>query len=162
MPHEFKLRRMVEFAETDMAGIMHFSNYFRFMEATEHAFFRQLGATVHEDSQGAMRGWARVQAECRYVAPLRYQDLVEVQLLVREKKPKTIGYDFVFRKVDEGADDAGGPPAAVGSVTTVHVERAAGATSIRSIPVPADIAARIEVAPADVLDAARRTSQEGS
>ena len=30
MAYEFKLTRMVEFAETDVAGIMHFSNFFRF------------------------------------------------------------------------------------------------------------------------------------
>ena len=43
MPYEFKHIRRVEFAETDMAGIVHFSNFFRMMEATEHAFFRSLG-----------------------------------------------------------------------------------------------------------------------
>ena len=40
---EFKLTRRIEFAETDMAGIVHFANFFRMMEATEHAFFRSLG-----------------------------------------------------------------------------------------------------------------------
>ena len=112
MPYEYKLRRMVEFAETDMAGIMHFSNYFRFMEATEHAFFRSLGASVHRHAPDAMRGWARVHAECRYAEPLRYEDLVEVHLLVRERKSKVIRYDFVFRKADEttGAPVAGDLP----------------------------------------------------
>ena len=37
-------KRRVEFAETDMAGQVHFSNFFRYMEAAEHAFFRSLGA----------------------------------------------------------------------------------------------------------------------
>ena len=31
----FTLKRTVQFAETDMAGVMHFSNYFRIMEETE-------------------------------------------------------------------------------------------------------------------------------
>ena len=43
MACEFKLTRQVEFSETDMAGIMHFSNFFRFMEAAEHAFFSVFG-----------------------------------------------------------------------------------------------------------------------
>ena len=43
MAHAFTMQRRVEFAETDMAGILHFSNYFRFMESVEHAFFRSLG-----------------------------------------------------------------------------------------------------------------------
>ena len=43
MPYEFEVTRHVEFSETDMAGVMHFSNFFRFMEAAEHGFFRSLG-----------------------------------------------------------------------------------------------------------------------
>ncbi len=39
MAYEFKLTRQIDFAETDMAGIMHFSNFFRFMEAAETRIF---------------------------------------------------------------------------------------------------------------------------
>ena len=46
MPYEFKLTRRVEFAETDMAGIVHFANFFRMMEAAEHAFFRSVGFSI--------------------------------------------------------------------------------------------------------------------
>ena len=53
MPYEFKMTRLVEFAETDMAGIMHFANYFRYMEVVEHAFFRSLGLSVHQSSTPA-------------------------------------------------------------------------------------------------------------
>ena len=38
--------RTVEFSETDMAGIVHYSNFFRYMESAEHAFFRALGFSV--------------------------------------------------------------------------------------------------------------------
>ena len=74
MPYEFKMKRHVEFAETDMAGIMHFANYFRYMEVVEHAFFRSLGLSVHQSSVEGMNGFARVHASCDYHAPLRYQD----------------------------------------------------------------------------------------
>ena len=43
MAYEFRIVQEVEFYHTDMAGIMHYSNFFRFMEAAEHAFFRSLG-----------------------------------------------------------------------------------------------------------------------
>ena len=50
MAHRFVMRDIVQFSETDMAGIVHFSNFFRFMERTEHAFFRSLGLAtrLHE------------------------------------------------------------------------------------------------------------------
>ena len=153
MPYEFKMTRMVEFADTDMAGIMHFSNYFRFMEATEHAFFRSLDLSVHSPpaaaggDRQAMQGWARVHAACRYAAPLRYQDTVEVHLVVREKKPRAISYDFVFRNTTDPAR-----PAAVGEVTAVYVERSGDAGAMRSADMPADVTERVQVAPADLLD----------
>ena len=46
MPYEQRIRRRVEFSETDMAGIVHYSNFFRYMEAAEHEFFRALGFSV--------------------------------------------------------------------------------------------------------------------
>ena len=49
MAYEFKAIRRVEFAETDMAGIVHYSNFFRYMETAEHGFFRSLGLSVVMD-----------------------------------------------------------------------------------------------------------------
>ena len=46
MPTEFSIPRRVQFSETDMAGIAHFSNFFRMMEEVEHAFFRSVGLSV--------------------------------------------------------------------------------------------------------------------
>jgi len=46
MAYEFKAVRRVEFSDTDTAGIMHYSNYFRFMETAEHGFFRSLGLSI--------------------------------------------------------------------------------------------------------------------
>ena len=49
MSYEFKVVRRVEFADTDMAGIVHYSNFFRYMEMAEHGFFRALGHSVVMD-----------------------------------------------------------------------------------------------------------------
>ena len=151
MAYEHTLRRRVEFSETDMAGIMHFSNYFRFMEATEHDFFRTLGVSVHSNAhETVMRGWARVHAECSYARPLRYEDVVEVQLLVREMKPRAITYAFDFHLLDD-AGDRTSPPVARGAVTVVCVERQPGEGTMRSVDMPQTIAAAVEPAPAELF-----------
>ena len=62
MPYEFIFSRRVEFAETDMAGIVHFANFYRMMENAEHAFFRSLGFSVHDEFDGQTIGWPRVSA----------------------------------------------------------------------------------------------------
>ncbi|MFO0803044.1 MAG: hypothetical protein U0791_07980 [Gemmataceae bacterium] len=36
----------VDFGDTDMAGIMHFANFFRFMESAEIDFLHSVGLTV--------------------------------------------------------------------------------------------------------------------
>src|SRR5690242_15056891 len=102
-PHvawEYTIVRDVEFSHTDMAGIMHFSNFFRFMEAAEHGFFRSLGFSIHTTEPEPL-GWPRVHASCDFRMPLRFEDSVEIRLLVREKREKSLVYSFIFRKLNE-------------------------------------------------------------
>ena len=145
MAHEFTHRRRVEFVETDLAGIMHFSNFFRFMEGTEHAFFRSLGISAHEDDGQGMRGLARVQATCDYKRPLRYQDEVEMHLVVREKTRTTLGYELTFHRLYETGQRV--ETAAVGSMRVVCVRRAPGEERIHAAPLPEEVNERIEAAP---------------
>ena len=146
MPYEFKAVRRVEFSETDMAGIVHYSNFFRYMETAEHGFFRSLGFSVVMDHFEPPVGWPRVRAECDYLQPLRFEDEVEIHMLVREKKPKSMSYVFRFRNLNAN------PPVEVarGSLTVVCVTRGDDG-GMKAAPIPKEVADRIEVAPADLL-----------
>lgn len=145
MASTFRDRRRIEFYETDMAGIVHFSNFFRFMESAEHAFFRSLGLSLHRDDGAGMSGWARVQASCQYRAPLRYMDEVEIELSVRAKKRSSLAYDFVFRRVADR--DGPTPPEEVahGSLEVVHVTSAGGGR-MKASAMPAEVARHVEIA----------------
>src|SRR5205823_15111711 len=85
MPYEFKMIHRVEFADTDMAGIIHFASYFRYMEVTEHAFFRSLGLSINTRTPELDVGWPRVHVSCDFTRPLRFEDEVEVHRRVRER-----------------------------------------------------------------------------
>jgi YbgC/YbaW family acyl-CoA thioester hydrolase len=135
----------VEFSETDMAGIVHYSNFFRYMEAAEHAFFRSLGFSVVTASTDPAVGWPRVHAHCDYHAPLRFEDEYEVHLLVTEKKSKALSYQFRFRKVGDGLNEV-----ARGQLTVVCVTHNADG-SMTAAHIPSEIADKIEVAPAVAL-----------
>lgn len=141
MAYEFTMTRRVEFAETDMAGLVHFAGYFRYMEETEHAFVRSLGFSIVMAKRFKV-GWPRVHASCDYTVPLHFEDEVEIRLRVKEKKEKSITYEFTFRRVK--------PMPAVevarGTVTTVCVSRDEAGT-MRSVPIPEPFARLIEVAP---------------
>src|SRR3982750_3290905 len=101
MAYEFKANRRVEFSDTDMAGIMHFSNFFRFMETAEHGFYRSLGFSVAMEKSLGL-GWPRVKAECEYKSPLRFEDVVEIHLLVRRVGSRSLTFDFHFSKMENG------------------------------------------------------------
>ena len=70
----FVMQRRVEFMDTDMAGIVHFTAFFRYMETAEHAFLRSLGLSVHDRSGHPVVGWPRVRADCSYKAPAAFED----------------------------------------------------------------------------------------
>jgi len=145
MPYEFKLTRLVDFAETDMAGIVHYANFFHYMEAAEHRFFRSLGFSIWTQHVDPPVGWPRVHVECDYKTPLRFEDEIEVHLLVAEKKAKSLTYHFRIRKLNAS------PPVEVarGKVTTVCVTQQHG--KLTAAAIPKVIADKIEVAPAEML-----------
>jgi len=142
MAYEFKLTRQIDFAETDTAGIMHFSNFFRFMEAAETAFFRSLGLSIYPHDSRTV-GWPRVHADCDFKQPLRFEDLVEIHLLVRAKGEKSLTYTFIFRKLNELPVRE----VARGSVVAACVSRDKEAGKMISVPIPPAIGNLIEVAP---------------
>ena len=146
MACEFKITRRVEFSETDMAGIVHYANFFRYMEATESAFFRSLGFSLMTRQVSPPVGWPRVHAECDYSQPLYFEDEIEIHLLVVEKRAKVLAYEFRFRKLNSN------PPVEVarGKLTVVCVTRDAHG-KMNATPIPKAIADQIEVAPKELL-----------
>ncbi len=149
MPHEFTLSHRVEFSETDMAGIVHFANYYRMMENAEHAFFRSLGFTVHGHETGTTIGWPRVNAACEFFKPLRFEEVVEIHLLVADVRARSIRYAFRFWKNEDGQRIE----IARGTVTAVcaTVNKATG--KLGATEIPEAIRASVTPAPAEMLAA---------
>jgi acyl-CoA thioester hydrolase len=91
----FVTTRRVEFVDTDMAGIVHFSNFFRFMEQAEAEFFRSHGhslAAVSGDGTGV--GWPRVAASASFKAPAFHEDVLEIRVYVRRRGLKSLTLFF--------------------------------------------------------------------
>lgn len=129
MPAEFTTTRRIEFAETDMAGIVHFANYFRIMEETEHAFFRSLGLSVAMKHDGAEIGWPRVSVSCDFTGPVRFEDELELKLRVIRVGDRSLNYEVEFL--------LGGRRVALGKTTSVCCVLENGA--MKSIPIPPPI-----------------------
>lgn len=92
---EFKTQRRVEFADTDMAGIVHFSRYFVYCESAEHALLRHLlGSEAHFHHEGHEIGWPRARATCNFVSPARLGDVLDIRVLIRRKGKRSLTYGF--------------------------------------------------------------------
>ncbi len=131
--HEFKTRREVEFADTDLGGIVHFSRYFVVMETAEHQFLDALGTSVHTVVDGKTMGWPRVKVSCEYEGPAGYGDTLDITVRVLRKGASSMTYEIEF-EID-------GRRVAHGESTSVYCELG---PNMRSVPIPDALAARIE------------------
>ncbi|MES2706771.1 MAG: thioesterase family protein [Verrucomicrobiota bacterium] len=151
-------RRRVNFAETDLAGIAHFSNFFRWMEETEHSFYRSLGLTVHSIDTGitdGQTGWPRLKASAEYRLPLYFEEEFEVELLVAEMRSKAIRYDLRFWKNPD--DSAKRRIAARGELVVVAVRPDAQTREMRATAIPNSFRERITAAPPELLTSTPNT-----
>jgi len=130
----FRTTRIVEFGDTDMAGIVHFAQFFHYMEAAEHAFLRSLGISVVMDWEGVPLGLPRVSASCDYLRPVRFADEIEIRVLVRRLGRSSVTYAFDVLKGEE--------PVARGQITAVFCRHVPGQT-LEAIEMPAPIRAKL-------------------
>lgn len=91
----FAARYRVHWSETDAAGIMHFSNFFRVIERCEEDLLASLGLMDRIVGHGIPPiAFPRVHAECRYQAPLRLADTYRVEVTRIEIGRTSIAYRF--------------------------------------------------------------------
>lgn len=140
--YSHEIQRRVEFSDTDMAGIVHFSRLIVFMENAEHAFIEALGvgASVTMEHEGREIGWPRVSVQCDFVSPARFHDTVQILCVALRKGHSSMTYGFEFsvgdRLVGRGR---------MSSVCCVMSE-----SGPRPIPIPEFIDEAIDEAPPEV------------
>ena len=147
MPYEHTSTRRVEFSETDMAGLVHFSNFFKYMETAERDFFEAAGVDLIRTQPGELVGWPRARAECKFSAPLRFGDTIDIHLAVKSVKDRAIDYQFrIFRRNEDGSRTHAGK----GHMTTILAKLDEGG-ELQSTELSDDLRKRISEAPAEVL-----------
>lgn len=129
-------RRRVEFRDTDAAGIVHFSAFFVWMESAEHELLRAAGIPVVErGSDGIDASWPRVSASCDYSGAVRFGDELDVSVQVEAVGRTSVTYGFSFRHT--------AAEVARGRLVAVRCRMHPGGKP-EPVPVPAEIAARLE------------------
>jgi acyl-CoA thioester hydrolase len=101
----------VAFGDTDCSGWLHFPKIFRHVEEAEHAFLRERGIPIISRGEG---GWPRVHVSCDFKSPLRFDDVIEVQLGIERIGAASV--NWVFEVLKDGV------VCAFGKMTTVRVD----------------------------------------
>jgi YbgC/YbaW family acyl-CoA thioester hydrolase len=131
----FRYTRKVFFYETDLAGVVHFSCYFRYLEEAEHALWRAAGLTV--DRAGASIGYPRVSATFDYKSPLFFEDELTIVARVHAVSKRTIKYSFVCTRGDTAIG--------TGWLTTACATRQEDG-SMRAVAIPPGVVASLRAA----------------
>jgi acyl-CoA thioester hydrolase len=129
----FKTCFRVSWADTDAAQVVHFSNYFKFFERTEEEFYRHLGFSF-TDLKDKGLWFPRAETFCQYKKPAKFNDLLEVELVIEELKEKSIKY--VFRIFDKETTIL----LATGYVVVVAADKKAG----KSTQIPIEIVEKLK------------------
>ncbi|KAF0095726.1 MAG: acyl-CoA thioester hydrolase [Puniceicoccaceae bacterium 5H] len=136
MPEAFSFERRVGFAETDAAGLVHFSNFFRYMEEAEAALFRAIDWPLFTSEQGVIAGFPKRAAECDYRRPLYFDDVFTIEVALRKLRASALTWQFTFRR--------GPDVCAYGQYTTIYARRDAASEGIAPALVPDALRERLE------------------
>jgi 4-hydroxybenzoyl-CoA thioesterase/acyl-CoA thioester hydrolase len=132
---EHTIRRRVQFYETDAAGIVHFSWFFRYMEEAEHAMWREVGLSIHPRESAI--GWPRVAAACEFHRALTFEQEFDVTIRITEITKRTMSYDCEITQ--------DGQRVATGKLKIACVSKSSDGT-MRSVEIPEIIARRFKPA----------------
>ncbi len=135
MAEPYRTTRLVEFHDTDMAGIMHFASFFHYMESAEHELLRSLGLSVHATVDGEMLSFPRVASSCQFQSPARCEEILDIAIRISRLGTKSITYDFAFRSDSREV--------ATGQITCVCCRVVSG-QPLESVKIPADVAAKLQ------------------
>jgi len=127
-PASIRVRRRVEWMDTDAAGIYHWTTVGRFFESAEAALFRGLDLPA-----GTLRFTPRVSVHLEFRAPLRFGDEAWVLLRVASVGRASLRYALTVTDLAEGA-------VAEGEIVCCLVDPESG----RSQPWPAEIRSALE------------------
>jgi len=122
-PAAYIHRRRVEFADTDAAGVAHFSRLLVIVEEAEHGFFRERGIPILT----AESAWPVVKTEVDFCGACRFGDEIEMRLSDFQPGKSSLAYAF------EGTID--GRKVLFGRMTKCHISPKSGQAAEISVQV---------------------------
>jgi acyl-CoA thioester hydrolase len=98
-PFRYAAHLRVQFSETDAQGVVYYGRYMPYFDLARTEFHRHLGRANLGSNDFAMRA-----SIVEYLAPARFDDLLEVFVRVERIGTTSITYDHAAYRVDEDED----------------------------------------------------------
>jgi acyl-CoA thioester hydrolase len=95
MPHVSKSRFRVRYAETDQMGMVYYANYLVWLEVGRSDFCRECGFSYRDLEREEQAFLTVAEANCRYLAPARYEDEIVVETELSRLRSRLI--EFTYR-----------------------------------------------------------------
>ncbi|HEY8224659.1 MAG TPA: thioesterase family protein [Pyrinomonadaceae bacterium] len=97
----FSTRIPVNFGDTDPAGLVYFPNLLHYCHIVMEHFFEEIcGVHYSRLIEEQRLGFPTVKIDAEFKTPLRYGDVVEVELSVLEVGNKSVTFSYLIKKGD--------------------------------------------------------------
>jgi acyl-CoA thioester hydrolase len=99
-------RHRVLYGDTDQMGVVYYANYLRFFEGARNEWIRSLGLSYAQiEERGIML--PVFEASIQYLKPARYDDLLDIKLVVSHTRVK-VRFEYKVHRVGRGAGPGDG------------------------------------------------------
>jgi acyl-CoA thioester hydrolase len=99
-PFHYSALARVAFSDTDAQGVVYYGRYMPYFDLARVEYHRHLGRPHIGDVDFAMRA-----VSVEYLAPARFDDLLEIFVRVERIGTTSITYDHAAYRLTDGADD---------------------------------------------------------
>jgi acyl-CoA thioester hydrolase len=130
-PFHYAALARVWFADTDAQGVVYYGRYMPYFDLSRTEYHRHLGRVQLDNVDFAMRA-----VSVDYLAPARFDDLLEIFVRVERIGTTSITYDHAAYRIDEDGDDTLMATATATLVCIALDER-------RAVPVPEEFREKV-------------------
>jgi acyl-CoA thioester hydrolase len=99
-PFRYAAFARVGFSDTDAQGVVYYGRYMPYFDLARTEYHRHLGPSHVEDVDFAMRA-----VDVEYLAPARFDDLLEIFVRVERIGTTSITYDHAAYVLEDGGGD---------------------------------------------------------
>lgn len=96
------VQERVRFAETDMMGVVHHANYFRWFEVGRVAYLREVGISLYELMEENIV-FPITHVECQYRASAKFDDVIIIEACLESLSRAKMVFTYRILREADGA-----------------------------------------------------------